>query len=97
MRSVCIVLIGILSGCASDSPCNYRAKPVSCEASIEPESYALMLVGPACSEATVSFTTDRGTQQTPFANVTGRVKIGTTAQEASVVPGSCRAYPPREK
>lgn len=100
MRSVCILLIGILSGCAPDSPCDYRAKSVPCDASIDPETGtgALMLVGPACSETTVSLSIDNGREtRVPFANITGRLKIATTNQMASVVPGSCRAFPPREK
>lgn len=94
MRSVSILLIVLLCGCAPDSPCDYRAKSVPCEASIDPENGVLVLVGPVCSETTVSYD-DAIHTKTPFANVTGRRNIGTTAQAVSVVPGSCRAYPPR--
>lgn len=99
MRSVCILLIGILTGCAPDSPCDYRAKSVPCDASINPETGngALVLVGPVCSETSVSFDDTPHGGVTPIANPTGRRKIGTTNQSASIVPGSCRAFPPRAK
>lgn len=99
MRLMCALAIVMLGGCATNSKCNYAARPVgTCGSSIDFDSGKLYVNGPACSKVKIRLEacgTEVGEKW--LENVEGHQWTGkaTWGCEVSVVDGSCRQYPLR--
>ena len=93
MRFAYAMITAVLSGCATlPSPCDFAAKSVPCEASIEVIDGQLILSSPACSSVRVIFDDNR---PLIIENIDGHRRIGSSNDGASMIKGSCRSYPLR--